>query len=113
MVKQIQPKTMRNIQQILNLLKQVGKIHVRGISRALDLNPFTVSRIIERYLDPFVNIKYVDEFGFKFKIIELKPNKKDINLTDALSYYNIKKQIRQQINSTEEDQRITSAFKRK
>lgn len=116
MVKEIQPQTMRNIQEIINLLKQVGKIHIRGISRSLEFNPFTVSRIIEKYLDPFININYFDEFGFRFKIIELKPNKQNIDLTDVLSYYNIKKQIKGQIESVKEEhkkQQITSALTRK
>lgn len=88
-------KTLGRIEKILNLLKSLGtEIHIRGISRALKIHPETVNRIIENYLDFFVDIRIVDQFGFKAKLVKLKSDKLDTNLTDVLRYYRVKKRIK-------------------
>ena len=90
----IHKKTIENIARILELLKQTSPIHIRGIAKALDLNPFTVSNIINHYLDFFVDIRGIDQFGFRVKLISLKPSKEDTSLEDVLKYIKIKKRIR-------------------
>ena len=89
--------TIRNIARILDLLKKNETIHIRGISRALGLNPFIVSNIINKYLDYFLDIKDIDQFGFRAKMISLKEDKKNITVEDVLKYIDVKRKIR---NST-------------
>lgn len=90
----IHKTTIKNIDNILKLLKEVGEIHVRGISKALKLNPFVVSNIIENYLDYFVEIRNIDQFGFRIKLIRLKLGMENTNLEDVLKYVKLKKKIR-------------------
>jgi len=90
----IHKTTIKNIDNILKLLKAVGEIHVRGISKNLNLNPFVVSNIIENYLDYFVEIRNIDQFGFRIKLIRLKPGMENTNLEDVLKYVKLKKKIR-------------------
>lgn len=90
----IHKTTIKNIANILNLLRQNDTIHIRGICRALDLNPFVVSNIIDKYLDYFVDIRGVDQFGFRVKLISLKRDKKDTTVEDVVKYIEIKKRIR-------------------
>jgi hypothetical protein len=88
-------KTLGRIEKILNLLKSLDtEIHIRGISKILDMYPTTVNRIIENYLDLFVNIRIVDQYGFKAKLVKLKSDKLNTNLTDVLRYYRVKKRIK-------------------
>jgi hypothetical protein len=86
--------TIKNIDAILKLLKEVGEIHVRGISKALELNTFVVSNIIDRYLTYFVEIRYIEQFGFKAKLIRLKPGMENTTLEDVIRYAKLKKKIR-------------------
>ena len=93
----IHKTTRKNIANILNLLRQNDTMHIRGMSRALGLNPFVVSNIIDKYLDYFVDIRDVNEFGFRVKLISLKRDKTDATADDVLKYIEIRKRIR---NST-------------
>ena len=93
----IHKTTIRNIARILDLLKKNETIHIRGISRALELNPFIVSNIVNKYLDYFLDIKDIDQFGFRVKIISLKDDKKNTTVEDVLKYIEVKRKIR---NST-------------
>ena len=90
----IHKTTIKNIDNILKLLKEVGEIHIRGISKALDLNPFVVSNIIDKYLYYFVDIRSVDQFGFRIKLIKLKPGMENTGLEDVLKYVKLKKKIK-------------------
>ena len=90
----IHKKTIENIARILDLLKQASPIHIRGICKALDLNPFTVSNIINRYLDFFIDIRGIDQFGFRVKLISLKSGKEDTTLEDVLKYIKVKRKIK-------------------
>jgi hypothetical protein len=86
--------TLKNIEAILNLLREVGQIHIRGISRDLKLNTFIVSHIIEKYLDYFVETRTIEEFGFKARLVRFKPGMENTALDDVLRYVNLKKKIK-------------------
>jgi len=90
----IHKKTIKNISRILDLLKERGEMHIRGISKALNLNPFTVSNIIDHYLDFFVEVRSINQFGFRLKLIRLKPGKEETTIEDILKYMEIKKRIK-------------------
>jgi len=88
-------KTLGKIEKVLNLLKSLDtEIHIRGISKVLDIHPTTVNRIIENYLDFFVDIRLIDQYGFKAKLVRLKPDKTNITLADVLKYCRVKKRIK-------------------
>ena len=90
----IHKTTIKNIDSILHLLKEIGEIHLRGISRDLKLNSFIVSNIIDNYLDYFIETRNFEEFGFKAKLIRFKPGMENTTLEDVLKYVNLKKKIR-------------------
>ncbi len=90
----IHKTTIKNIANILNLLRQNNTMHIRGISRALELNPFTVSYIIDKYLDYFLDIREINQFGFRVKMISLKEDKKNTTIEDVLKYIHVKRKIR-------------------
>ncbi|MBN2203349.1 MAG: hypothetical protein JW700_04160 [Candidatus Aenigmarchaeota archaeon] len=90
----IHRKTVLNIAKILDLLKENGELHIRGISKALDLNPFIVSNIVNNYLDFFVNSRSIDQFGIRLRLIGLKPGKENTTVEDVLKYIQVKKRIR-------------------
>ena len=90
----IHKKTIKNISRILDLLKREGEMHIRGISKALNVNPFTVSNIINRYLDLFIEVSNIDQFGFRVKLIRLKPGKEETQIEDVLKYIKLKKKIK-------------------
>jgi len=90
----IHKKTIKNISRILVLLRERGPMHIRGIAKALELNPFTVSNILDHYLDFFIEIRNIDQFGFRVKLIDLKPGKEETTLEDVLKYIKIKKRIK-------------------
>ena len=90
----IHKKTKENITKILDLLREAGEIHIRGIYRALNINPFVVSHIINHYLDFFVEIKNIDQFGFRAKFIRFKPGKENTTLNDVLKYAELKRKIK-------------------
>jgi hypothetical protein len=90
----IHKKTVKNISRILDLLKERGEMHIRGISKTLNLNPFTVSNIIDHYLDFFVEIRNINQFGFRVKLIRLKAGKEETQIEDVLKYIELKKKIK-------------------
>jgi hypothetical protein len=90
----IHKTTIKNINDILNLLKEGGEIHVRGISKTLNLNPFVVSNIIDKYLSYYLEIKNIDQYGFKIKLLRLKPGMENTSVEDVLKYVKLKKKIR-------------------
>jgi hypothetical protein len=90
----IHKTTIKNISDILNLLKEVGEIHIRGISKTLNLNSFVVSNIINKYLIYFLEIRSIDQFGIRVKLLRLKPGMENITVEDVLRYVNVKKRIK-------------------
>jgi len=93
----IHKTTIKNIAKILGLLKQNQAMHIRGISKALGLNPFLVSNIINKYLDYFLEIKDIDQFGFRVKLVSLKEGMKNTTVEDVLKYIEVKRKIRNNI----------------
>ncbi len=92
-MKNLSTKTIADIERIISLLKEYGQMHVRGISRALEIHPMKVSRIIDNYLSPFLDINDIKDFGLRVKLIKLSENKKNIVLIDVLKYLELKKKI--------------------
>ena len=82
----IHKTTIRNIARILDLLRKNETVHIRGISRALGLNPFIVSNIVNKYLDYFLDIKDINQFGFRVKMLSLKEDKKNTTVEDVLNF---------------------------
>jgi len=90
-------KTKENIIKILELLRNIqGDIHIRGIARHLNVNPATVSNIIDRYLGEFVDIRQIDMYGFRAKLIKLQEGKEEATLNDVLKHHRIRKAIKNQ-----------------
>lgn len=90
----VHKKTIKNISRILELLRENGELHIRGISKALNLNPFIVSNIINNHLDFFVDSRTIDQFGIRLKLVSLKPGKEQTTVEDVLRYIKVKKRIK-------------------
>jgi hypothetical protein len=90
----ISNKTKADIVKIINLLREHGQMHIRGISRITEIHPMSVSRLIDSYLSPFLEISEIKEFGLKAKIVKLREDKQNITLEDVLRYINIKRKIK-------------------
>jgi hypothetical protein len=73
-----------------------GEIHLRGIARSLDLNPGTVSHIVDTYLSKFIEIRSVELYGFAAKLIRLQPGNENVTVTDVINDYKLRKRIRNQ-----------------
>lgn len=94
-MKQIQPITLKRMQIILDLLrKHPTGIHLRGIERITGIHHQTVARIVENYLDFFVESQVIEEFGLNPRIIRLRQGKEATTLPDVLGYLEVKKRIR-------------------
>lgn len=93
-MKTISDRTNIQITKIIGLLQREGQMHVRGISRALEIHPMTVSRIIDSYLSPFLEINEISEFGLKAKLVKIREDKENITIEDILKYLEVKKKIR-------------------
>lgn len=93
-MKTISDRTKVQIIKVIGLLQKEGRMHVRGISRALGMHPMTVSRIIDGYLTPFLEINEINEFGLKIKLVKIREDKEKIAIEDVLKYLDIKKRIR-------------------
>lgn len=92
-MKGIANKTKREIGRIIELLHNEGQMHVRGISRGTGIHPMKVSRIIDIYLSPFLEIKDINEFGLKAKLVKLREDRKNITIDDVMKYIDLKKNI--------------------
>src|SRR3990170_3765258 len=86
--------TKENLAKILFVIKKAPGIHLRGICRALNnMNTYTVSTLIDRYLLDFVEV--TDRpYGARLKIYTIKSGKENATLEDVLRYYEVKKRIR-------------------
>jgi len=87
-------KTKAQIARIIGLLQKEGQMHVRGISRALEIHPMTVSRLIDEYLSPFLEINEISEFGLKAKLVKIREDKENVTIEDVMKYLEVKKKIR-------------------
>jgi hypothetical protein len=90
----ISQKTLRYIQQILDLLRNVDQLHIRGIARFIGCHHVTVSRILDKYLDNVIDVREIDQFGIRAKLISLKPDKRATTLEDIIHYIETKRRIR-------------------
>jgi len=90
----IHKTTVKNIYDVLNLLREVSEIHIRGISKSLNLNPFIVSNIIEKYLNYFVEKKEINQFGIRVTLIRFKPGRENTTVEEVLKYAKLKKKIK-------------------
>lgn len=90
-------KTKENIIKILELFRNIdSELHLRGIARHLNVNPATVSNIINMYMQDFVEVRQIDMYGFKANLMKLKDGKEDATLNDVLKHYRIRKAIKNQ-----------------
>jgi hypothetical protein len=88
-------KTLQRVALLLQILKEAKQIHIRGIARVLKINPYTASKLVENYLQPFVDIKYMDQFGIRAKIISFKPGRENLTMEEVLRYRRLKQQLRE------------------
>ena len=87
--------TIPKIAAILDLLKREGEMHIRGIAKRLKFkSPFTVTHILENHLNIFVDVKEVEVYGFKAKLVSLKPGKENATIEDVIRYIEVKRSIR-------------------
>jgi hypothetical protein len=92
-VLQIQQRSKVNILKIFNALKEYGPMHIRGIARVSQMNPITVSTLVNRFEYFFIVDKREVVPGFSTKIVSLKdPN---VTIKDVEVYLELKKRIRQ------------------
>lgn len=85
--------TKENIAKILFIIKQAPSIHLRGIARALNMKPLTVSSVIDRYLLTFLDVN-TENYGARLKRFSIKEDKENTALEDVLRVYQVKKSIR-------------------
>jgi hypothetical protein len=86
--------TIRKISKVLNLIKENPGLHVRGIAKALNFKPGTIDWILNRYLYYFVDISNINQFGFKVKLVTLKPDKANTTIEDVLRYMEVRNRIK-------------------
>lgn len=98
-MKNLSERTKKDIVRIIDLLRNEGQMHIRGISRALEIHPMTVSRLIDSYLSPFMEINEINEFGLKAKLVRLREDRKKITAEDVLKYVELRKKIRNNNNT--------------
>jgi len=88
-------KTLQRVALLLDILKEAKQIHIRGIARVLKVNPYTASKLVENYLKPFIDVKYMDQFGIRAKIISLKPGRENLTMEEVLRYRRLKRQLQE------------------
>lgn len=93
-MRSITNNTKSQIARIIELLRNEGQMHIRGISRSLESHPMKISRIIDGYLSPFLEITEINEFGLKAKLIKLKEDRYNITIEDILRYKEARRRIR-------------------
>lgn len=65
----MQERTERSLVKIIQALKESQCSWIRQISRTIKINPFTVKRLIDDKLYPFINeIKPFEELNFPIKV---------------------------------------------
>jgi hypothetical protein len=92
-------KTFNNIIKIFNVLREYEKeekgfLTVSKISKITGLHKWTVSRILDLYLYPYVEIitpEHLDEVGLNLKLVRLKdPN---LSLENLIKYLKLSRKI--------------------
>ncbi len=86
-------KTLERISLIVAVLKEAKQIHIRGLAKVLDVNPLTLSHIIENYLKPFLDFEYVQQIGSRIKLIRLKPGKEGLTIEEVMRYNRLKRRM--------------------
>jgi hypothetical protein len=91
-VSHLQRRNKINMLKILEAFKTSSSMHIRGLARATNIHPATVSSIVSR-LGHFFDIEVVEVVpGFNAKIVRLKnPN---TTIEDVERYIKVKKQIK-------------------
>lgn len=107
-MKKISDKTKVEIAKILELLRSAGQIHIRGIARALQIHPRTVERILHNYLNAYVDVKKIEQFGFRASVVSFKHGKEAMQLNDVLKYLELKKRIK---GSTTHEKQVSTSNK--
>ena len=81
----MQKRTIEKMGKILLVLKETGDwLHIREISRKTNIHPQTVSNIVDKYLYPAVEIRNLEEYGLKVKLVKIKDL--NTNLKGILKY---------------------------
>jgi hypothetical protein len=88
----MQQRAKVNILKIFNVLKKYGSMHIRGIARVADMNPITVSSLVNRFEYFFIIDNREVVPGFSTKIVSLK--NPEVTIKDVESYLELKKRIK-------------------
>jgi len=84
--------TIKKIGKILFVLKETEDwLHLREISRRTGIHHQTISEIIDKYLNQFVSIQKLDDYGLNVKLIKIKDKKVDLN--SVIKYLKYMKKI--------------------
>jgi hypothetical protein len=80
--------------KIFEALKNNGPLHIRGLARATEIHPATVSSIVNRlnYFFDIENLEIIPNSGFRAKIVRLKNI--NVKIEDVERYLEVKRQIR-------------------
>lgn len=85
--------TIKKIGKILFVLKETEDwIHLREISRRTGIHHQTISEILDKYLNQFILVQNLNDYGFRAKLVKIK-NKK-VNLKGVLNYLKYMKKLK-------------------
>ena len=90
-----------NIAMVLEILRKYQPIHIRGIAKIMSqvqgkhVDAKTINRIVDNYLEGFVDVEKTDRYGNTLKFVSLKSEKQSATLQDVLKLLEIKKSIKQ------------------
>jgi DNA-binding IclR family transcriptional regulator len=72
--------TIKKIGKILIVLKETEDwLHLREISRRTGIHHQTVSEMLDKYLNQFILVQRLDDYGLKVKLVKIKDRKVDLN----------------------------------
>jgi DNA-binding IclR family transcriptional regulator len=84
----MQKHTIEKMGKIILTLKETRDwLHIREISRKTNIHPQTVSNIIDKYLSPAIEVRNLNDYGLKVKLVKIKDL--DANLEGILKYLKI------------------------
>lgn len=92
-------KTVNNVVKIFNILKEYEKeekgfLTVSKISKISGLHKWTVSRVLDLYLYPYIEIttpEHLDEVGLNLKLVKLKDQ--NLNIENLIRYLELSRKI--------------------
>jgi hypothetical protein len=92
-------KTVNNVVKIFNILKEYEKgekgfLTVSKISKISGLHKWTVSRVLDLYLYPYIEIttpEHLDEVGLNLKLVRLKGQ--NLNIENLIRYLELSRKI--------------------